>query len=165
MQGEAATRRRVAAFLRNDYARVVAAVATHTGDKDRAEDAVQDAIVKALSADQEPEKLAGWITVVAINFIRQSWRRNEAQGRAYVRCATWDDPSDDESERTVDSIAVHEAIADLPERQRLTVVLHYLDGLSVAEIAETLGVSSGTVKTQLSRGREALAGRLTKEVA
>ena len=42
MQGEAATRRRVAAFLRNDYARVVAAVATHTGDKDRAEEKKQE---------------------------------------------------------------------------------------------------------------------------
>lgn len=161
----AATRQRVAAFLDSDYARVVGAVALATGDRERAEDAVQDAIVATLSGDAEPENLAGWITVVAINFVRQAWRRNASQGRAYVRAVVFEDTGDTESEHTVDAVVVQDALSHLPERQRLVVTLHYLEGLSVAEVAATLGVSEGTVKTQLHRGRAALAVAIGTEVA
>jgi RNA polymerase sigma-70 factor (ECF subfamily) len=155
----------VAAFLDSDYARVVGAVAVATGDRERAEDAVQDAIVATLAGDTEPENLAGWITVVAINFVRQAWRRNATQGRAYVRAVTWDEPLDEESERTVDAVLVRDALEALPERQRIVMVLHYLEGLSIAEVAATLQVSEGTVKTQLHRGREGLARTIGEDVA
>jgi RNA polymerase sigma-70 factor (ECF subfamily) len=161
----AATRQRVAAFLDSDYARVVGAVALATGDRERAEDAVQDAIVKTLSGDAEPENLRGWITVVAINFVKQAWRRANAQSSAYVRAVQFDDDLDLESQRTVNSLAVQEALEQLPERQRLAVTLHYLEGLSVAEVAATLEVSEGTIKTQLHRGRETLATAIGQEVA
>lgn len=163
MTVSAATRKRVAAFLDSDYARVVGAVALATGDRERSEDAVQDALVKTLSGDTEPENLRGWVTVVAINYVRQAWRRENAQGRAYVKALTFDDQVDGESQRAVDSIAVREAVEGLPERQRLIVILHYFEGLSVTEIADTLGVADGTVKTQLSRGRTALAAVFRKE--
>jgi RNA polymerase sigma-70 factor (ECF subfamily) len=161
----AATRQRVAAFLDSDYSRVVGAVAVATGDRERAEDAVQDAIVATLSGDTEPENLAGWITVVAINFVRQAWRRNASRGRAYVRAVVWDEPDDHESERAVDAVLVHDALAALPERQRIVMVLHYLEGLSVAEVAHVLGISEGTVKTQLHRGRDALASVIGEDAA
>lgn len=48
----------------------------------------------------------------------------------------------------------------LPEGQRVALALHYLVDLPVDEIAATLGVSSGTVKSRLSRGRVALAALL-----
>lgn len=157
-------RKRIAAFLDTDYGRVVGAVALATGDRDRAEDAVQDALVKTLTGDTEPDNLAGWVTVVAINMVRQQWRRAGAQSRAYVRAATWDELTDAEAQRTTDTLAVTTALRALPERQRVTVVLHYYEGLSVAEVARTLHVSEGTVKTQLSRGRERLGTMLRKEV-
>src|SRR5690554_3018951 len=165
MTTKAVTRERVAAFVDSDYARVVGAVALATGDRDRAEDAVQDALVKTLTGDTDPDDLAAWVTVVAINYVKQAWRRNAAQGRAYVRAVDWNDTDADESNQTVDSIAVREALSDLPERQRLTVVLHYFEGLSVAQVAQALKVSHGTVKTQLSRGRGALAKNLRREAA
>ena len=165
MTASAATRQRVAAFLDSDYARVVGAVAVATGDRERAEDAVQDAIVATLSGDTEPENLAGWITVVAINFVRQAWRRNASQGRAYVRAIVWDEPEAHEADRAVDSMLVRDALAALPERQRTVMVLHYLEGLSIAEVAHTLGVSDGTVKTQLHRGRDTLASVMRGEAA
>lgn len=124
---------------------------------------MQDALVKTLSGDTEPDNLRAWVTVVAINYVRQGWRRDGAQGRAYVRAVTFDDFSDGESQRAVDAIAVRAAIERLPERQRLTLILHYFEGLTVAEIAEALGVTDGTVKTQLSRGRDALSRTFSKE--
>ncbi|WP_291378719.1 sigma-70 family RNA polymerase sigma factor [Demequina sp.] len=165
MTATAATRDRVAAFLDSDYSRVVGAVAFATGDRERAEDAVQDALVKTLSEDREPDNLSAWITVVAINYVKQSWRRADAQHRAYVRAVDYADGEDDESDRSVDIIAVHDAMQHLPERQRVTLALHYFEGLTVSQIGDTLGVSVGTVKTQLSRGRHALASALGTEVA
>jgi RNA polymerase sigma-70 factor (ECF subfamily) len=50
-----------------------------------------------------------------------------------------------------------EVVRDLPERQRLTVALHYLDDLSVDEIAEVMQVTSGTVKAALFAARKTLA--------
>lgn len=161
----AATRERVAAFLNSDYSRVVGAVAFATGDRERAEDAVQDALVKALSGAVEPDNLSGWIIVVAINYVKQSWRHDNARGRAYLRVITFNDEVDRESEHAVDNITVRAAMAHLSERQRAVVTLHYFEGLTVEQIGEALGVSPGTVKTQLSRGRHALAGLLGQKVA
>jgi RNA polymerase sigma factor (sigma-70 family) len=52
---------------------------------------------------------------------------------------------------------VIEALRTLPPGQREVVALHYLADLEVAEVARTLGIAEGTVKSRLSRGRTALA--------
>ena len=52
-------------------------------------------------------------------------------------------------------------VSKLPKQQAAAIALHYVDDLTVDSIAEVLGCSTGTVKTHLSRGRHALAPRLT----
>ena len=58
---------------------------------------------------------------------------------------------------------VYSAVLSLPGKYRAVIHLHYFEGLSVAEIAQTLQVPEGTVKSQLSRGR-ALLREMLKEV-
>lgn len=53
----------------------------------------------------------------------------------------------------------------LPEDQRLVIMLYYYEDLPVAEIAKTLSVPQGTVKSRLSRGRERLRALLREEEA
>ena len=53
-------------------------------------------------------------------------------------------------------MAVRKAIKKLPEEQRDVIVLRELEGLQYSEIAIMLGISEGTVKSRISRGREAL---------
>ena len=60
----------------------------------------------------------------------------------------------------METLALVEALRTLPVRQRQVIVLHHLVGLPVEEVAQTLRVPAGTVKSQLSRGRRALAARL-----
>lgn len=60
-----------------------------------------------------------------------------------------------------DRVALVAALATLPARQRQVVVLHDLADLPVSEIADQLGVPSGTVKSWLHRARTALAAQLT----
>ena len=61
---------------------------------------------------------------------------------------------------SVETLALVEALRTLPIRQRQAIVLHHLVGLPVEEVAQTLRMPAGTVKSLLSRGRRALAARL-----
>lgn len=56
------------------------------------------------------------------------------------------------------------AVAKLPDRHREVIVLHYLCDLSVDDVAQELGVPSGTVKSRLSRARDELARLMEDEV-
>ena len=58
-----------------------------------------------------------------------------------------------------------DALARIPARQRAVVVLRYLEGLSVAEVAAELGISAGTVKSQAARGLDAIRDQLPGQAA
>ena len=66
-------------------------------------------------------------------------------------------------EPSPDRIALDRALAQISPDQRHAIVLHHYSDMSVNEIAELLGVPSGTVKARLSRGRAALAVLLNDE--
>jgi RNA polymerase sigma-70 factor (ECF subfamily) len=59
-----------------------------------------------------------------------------------------------------DHVALIAALAMLPQAQRVSIVLHHLADLPVAQVAEETGASVSAVKQQLVRGRAALAGLL-----
>ncbi len=69
-------------------------------------------------------------------------------------------PPDHDLYRTELQEKVREALAELPEKQRLAVVLNKYEGMSYADIAETLGCSTMAVKSLLARARENLRDRL-----
>jgi RNA polymerase sigma-70 factor (ECF subfamily) len=148
----------IESFVASDYGRVVGTVALLVGDRHRAEEAVQEAIIKAWTGDHEVRNLRGWVTQVALNQVRSAARRSGAEARAYGRLR----PSLATSAPgpVPDRVAVAGALDDLPDRQREVAVLFYYGDLAVAEIAELLSVSEGTVKTQLFRARAALARAL-----
>ena len=143
-------------FIATDYPRVVAAVTHITGAREAAEDAVQDAMVALLRrTDSQPlESATAWLCVVASNQARDQHRRRGAEGRATERLGL---PPEEALEHDTMSVDVQRAVAQLSDRQREIVVLHYYLDRPVAEIAAALDVSEGTVKTQLHRARKALA--------
>ena len=150
-------------FVAHEYPKVVAAVGLITGDRQGAADAVQDAILGFLSnPPKHPiSNVAAWITVVASNRVRDTYRRQGAEKRALAKLGVVDEGAEDVVE-TLD-IDVKNALLTLPQQQRQVATLHYLLDQSVETIAEGLGVTEGTVKTQLHRARKALAARLRKE--
>jgi RNA polymerase sigma factor (sigma-70 family) len=150
-------------FVATEYPKVVAAVGMITGNRQDAADAVQDAIVGYLAKppSREITNVAAWITVVASNRARDLRRSKAAESRALEKVGV-DDESTDSIVNTLD-IDVKRAIEMLPLQQKQVCVLHYLLDQSVETIAEGLGVSEGTIKTQLFRARKALAARLRKE--
>ena len=148
------------------YARIVNVVALVAGDRATAEDAVQEAMARAWARSERRgltiEVLPAWVTTCALNLARSGVRRRLAETRARRRAGPSATPAlgVDGSAAAVD---LRRALAELPIRQRETVVLHYVGGFEVDAIAKLMDVTPGTVKTQLHRGRTALAARLAPD--
>ena len=145
-------------FIDQHYRQVVGSVALITGDRAEAEDAVQEALVKAWRRRDEPvERLAAWITVVASNEGRSRHRRRASESRAFAK-TTGPSSTVDASELLDEDLRA--ALLALPLRERQCAVLFYVNDLSVADAAAALGLSEGSVKTLLSRARAHLAQAL-----
>jgi len=133
----------------------VAAVALIAGSRDAAEDAVQEALARAWERGNADtiRSLPAWVTRVSLNLAKSRLRRIRAEAKAKQRLGAAEEPSGLDDRKT----DVERALRSLPRRQREITVLRYYLGMDVAEIARTLRVSDGTVKTQLFRARRALA--------
>jgi RNA polymerase sigma-70 factor (sigma-E family) len=130
-----------------------------TGDPHRAEELVQAALVKTYRrwGSIRHDQPSAYVRRAMVNTYTSWWRRSrhEAQLPADFDAAADDAPSYDDRELAL------RALATLPPRQRAVLVLRYYSDLSEAEIADTLGCSTGTVKSSASRGLQALRERLT----
>ena len=148
-----------AEFYSATYRGVVAQLFAYTGDLAEAQEATQEAFVRAWTRWHkiiEYDEPRAWVCRVAYRVAISRWRRARTAADIWRRQgAPPVQPPPDPA--TADLVA---ALRKLPEAQRRALVLHYLGGFSVAEIAALDGVASGTVKSRLSRGREALAGLL-----
>ncbi len=75
----------ITVFIDPDYERFVRAVTVVCGDRHRAEDAVQDAVVEVWTKEREVDDLAGWMTLAAMNRARSRWRTAAVERRAFDR--------------------------------------------------------------------------------
>lgn len=150
-------------FVQDDYPRVLAALTFACGDPARAEDALQEALATACQHRGEIQHPRAWVTRVALNHARSSVRRLGAEQRAHDRASRQRATAAETGTGRLDESTV-DALQQLPARQREIVVLHYLLDLSVDDVATTLDISTGTVKTQLHRARETLRTRLKAEL-
>lgn len=138
------------------YGRLVLQLFALCGDLADAEDAVQEAFVKAIAKGRAFDRVQNpeaWLRTVALNHQRNAWRH----ATVVRRFVTTVPGPQSVPGLSPDHVAVVRALADLDADQRHAVVLHYLADLGTAEIAEELGVPEGTVKSRLSRGRSRLA--------
>ncbi len=150
------------------YARPVLGLALRRlGDRGRAEDAVQETFVSIWRAAKtyRPERGPGapWLYAVARNAIADRGRaRTETPVEVPDEMSSESGP-DARAEESWTRWRVHRALEELPEREREVIELAYWSGLSQSEVAESLGVPLGTVKTRTRSGLERLAGLLEGE--
>lgn len=140
------------------YRRLVVQLYAVTGSFDEAEDVVQEAFVRAAAAGRRflrVDNHEAWLRTTAVNVHRSRWRKLRNGKRARERMLPPGEP-----EALEDHLEVITALRALPEPQRQVIALHYLADLPVDQIADELGVAVGTVKSRLSRGRDALASLL-----
>jgi RNA polymerase sigma factor (sigma-70 family) len=150
-------------FYRREHQHVLGLAFVLTGNQAVAEDTAQDAFTAAfrhwhsIVAYDSP---AAWVRRVTCNRAASMFRRRLREAKALVRLAgrTQTYIELDEGDE-----AFWQAVRRLPPRQAQAVALYYLDDYSVREISAVLDCSEGTVKTHLSRGRDAVARYLRLE--
>ena len=132
------------------------------GDRSDAEEAAQDALVRAYRALAGYDaqrireiRLRPWLATIVLNVCRNRTR--------VKRIATVELAFEPAAEPIVDPLARRDAravwaslLGTLPPAQRTAIVLRHVDGLSYAEMAEALGRPEGTLKAQVHRGLGAL---------
>ena len=124
-------------------------------DDDACRDALQDAALKAWEKRfslREPRYFRTWITRILINAchdIQRKRRRLVCMESVPIQASS--PPTDPE---------LAAALKDLPEGIRLPLVLHYAEGMSYQEIAQTLHLSQSTIRNRLRKGKEKLRKEL-----
>jgi RNA polymerase sigma-70 factor (sigma-E family) len=145
------------AFCERVRPKLVGALALYCGDPALAEEHAHEALIRVWqnwSAVRAMDAPDAWVLRVAINGVHSFWRRRAAERRALVRVAgRRHDPSGVDS---APDVAVRRAVAALPRRQRLAVVLRFYLDLSVEETASWMDCSQGTVKAHTHKALAAL---------
>src|SRR4051794_29423479 len=146
--------------FRRCYGPMVRSLALAAGDREIAADCVQEAFTRAFTRWKRVSKLEdppGWIRHVAVNCMRDHFRKVERGGRAVARLGARTDtvvaPPAEPSE-------MGRLLATLPPQQRIAAALFYVEELSVAEIANAMDLSDGAVKYHLHAARSTLRGAL-----
>jgi RNA polymerase sigma-70 factor (ECF subfamily) len=138
-----------------------------TGDRDTADDVMQDALLNAHRSWQSfkgQSKFTTWFYRIVINCFRDRFAASPRLARDLpddLADPRRDDPSSAAQSREFAELVASE-VSRLPPRQREVLVLSAYEQLSIAEIASTLELNEQNVRTNLHLARERLRERLTK---
>ena len=143
--------------MRDTLYRISATLLRREADR---EDAVSEAIAKALiklPGLRKPEAFQAWMIRILINECYNTIRRNRREIAVEQVPDVYFAPED--------SRELYKAFLALEEKYRLPMVLHYVEGYNVDEVARMLRRPEGTIKSQLMRGRKMLREMLDEEVS
>lgn len=147
------------AFFAREYRPVAALALTLSGSRLAAEDLAQEAFVAAYrqwSRVGGYDNPGAWVRRVVANRSVSLLRRRAAEARALLRIGG----REAAPEMSPPAEDLWAAVRRLPKRQAQAVALHYLEDMPLEEIGEVLGISPGTAKAHLHRGRRTLARQL-----
>jgi RNA polymerase sigma-70 factor, ECF subfamily len=150
-------------FYDASFARLVGQLYAMIGDREEAQECVQEAFVKAWSHRKQLDRgraPEAWVRTTAYRLAVSRWRRTVRGRRDPDRAVQ---PVDHGRAPNEDRVAVVEALRQLPEAQRRALVLHHLCDLPVDAVAAETGAPVGTIKARLARGRAALLALLGDE--
>lgn len=136
----------------------------YLSDREKAEDVCQDVFVRLMTTHPVPQpgREKSWLLKVALNRCRDLWRGAWLK-RVILGGPTFElIPAPDEFSRRDDQQAMMAAINQLPATFKEVILLHYYQGMNIAEIAQMLELPEGTISSRLSRGRKKLESILLK---
>jgi RNA polymerase sigma-70 factor (ECF subfamily) len=140
-------------------------------DRDQASDCVQEAFFSAYRnlAGFRGGSVKSWLQRIAVNAamdMQRARKRRPVQPYPELDDESWQPPAGEEANPVTTALtterhrALNEALATITDDQRAAIVLFDIEGYDYAEIATMTGVSLGTVKSRIHRGRLALRDRL-----
>lgn len=149
-------------LVQRQYKNVLNWVYRYLGDRSRAEDLAQEVFLKVYRARKSyvpTAKFSTWLYHMVINLCRNDLRARKARSWGALPKIEGepDSPSREDLGHTV-----RQAVDELPENQRMAVLLARFEEMSYEEIAETMGLSVEAVKSLLFRARRSLRDRLAR---
>ena len=153
------------AVLRAHYDRMYAVCRRLTGNDSDAADACQEAliaVVRNLHKFDRRSRFGTWAYRIAVNASLDELRRRKRRPQPTDTVLLDNEPGrgSDHASAVVSRLSLDAALARLSPDFRAAVVLRDVAGLDYAEIAATLGIPPGTVRSRIARGRAALADLL-----
>ncbi len=149
-------------FCDAQWGPLVGVLTVKLGDREVATELAQEALARAwerwpeVSVMDHPDR---WVFRVALN-LASSWiRRRAAERRARQRLRAGR-PDPGRHLATAEVVDLRDAVRSLPKREREVITLRYYGDRSVADVAELLGISEGTVKAAAHAARNRLRSRL-----
>lgn len=152
--------RRIADLHRDHYRELVRLACLLVDDVGTGEEIVQEAFVRVYQAWARVEQPLVYLRATVLNLARSRMRRRMVARRRVEPVAPAGPAIDEHLVLLDDQRDVLSALRSLPTRQRECLVLRYYLDLTESQIAATLGISNGSVKSHASRGLAALARRL-----
>ena len=133
--------------------------ASLTGDSDSALDVLQEVwirVFRGIRKLKDPGSLRSWLYSIthgiAVDRIRKNYSREQAEKVQFEEFQEAEEPSF----AAEDAAAIHQALSEIGLKHREVLVLHFLEDLSMAEIAEVVGCSEGTVKSRIHYAKRAM---------
>jgi RNA polymerase sigma-70 factor (ECF subfamily) len=141
-------------------------------DRDQASDVVQEAFFSAYRnlAGFRGGSVKSWLNRIAVNAamdIQRARKRRPSQPYPELEDESWQPRAGEDADPVTTALmterhrAINDALATITDDQRAAIVLFDVEGYDYAEIAEMTGVSLGTVKSRIHRGRLALREQLS----
>ncbi|MFD2204718.1 RNA polymerase sigma factor [Kiloniella antarctica] len=133
------------------------------GDRDLADDLVQEAITRALEANKAlkaADDLRPWLFRVLRNYYFDEQRKRSVRREYFTQEKRWVSENSEQSLDPEDIIAIKDAYETLSADHREVLALVDILGMRYQEVADLLDISSGTVMSRVSRGRQALLSKL-----
>jgi RNA polymerase sigma-70 factor (sigma-E family) len=162
VETETETESAFAWLFRDEYPAIVRTAYLMLGDREAAEDVAQEAFVRLYARWRKVSRYdrpGAWVRRVAIREASRARRKPRALALAPEQPGGAETPAD---------LDLRRALLSLPSNQRAAIVLHYLEDLPLAQVAELMGVATSTAKVHLHRARKRLAlllGEETNDVA
>jgi RNA polymerase sigma-70 factor (ECF subfamily) len=138
---------------------------TYTKDEDEACDVLQEAFINVfrhLKKFKQDGSLEGWIRRIVVNKALEHYRAKRRKFEVEDAYNQVQDQSLSDERDGLSSEEIIQQVNSLPEKAALVLKLYAIEGYAHQEIAEALGISEGTSKSQLSRARQLLKGKFAQ---
>ena len=133
--------------------------ASLTGSQDSGLDVLQEVWIKAfrgIGKLKDPGALRSWLYSITLGIAVDRIRRNSSRERAEKVELEDFQEADEPSFAAEDAAAIHQALGEIGFKHREVLVLHFLEDLSIAEIAKVVGCTEGTVKSRIHYAKRAM---------
>jgi RNA polymerase sigma-70 factor (ECF subfamily) len=130
-----------------------------TGNADSGLDVLQDVWIRAFRSIRklkDPGSLRSWLYTITHGIAVDRIRRNSSRELAEKVQLEDFEEAEEPSFANEDAAAIHQALSQIGLRHREVLVLHFLEDLSIAEIAKVVGCSEGTVKSRIHYAKRAM---------